>query len=149
MRRKLRLMWLFILVVGCVPVHTPPQLESTPGVPVVVRQDAVDFGAFEVRYPAGWRVITGAADQPQNVILVSPDDEALILVTLDPAQQPPMLSSNPVSQDHNNVNSAGSPIQTTRREQPSFGVTLWLVSREQVHNHYLDLLENLVQIAEK
>lgn len=72
---------IIMLLVGCgplVPATTPPQLAFTPGPPVVVTERVLETADFTVSYPAGWRVVTGAADQPSSAVLVAPDETATI-----------------------------------------------------------------------
>jgi hypothetical protein len=90
--------WGYIfLLVGCgaiVPATTPAQLEQTPGAPVRLTDQYYDAGGFQVRYPGGWQVITGAASAPAWVVFISPDEMrvmALSVEPLDPAPQPPLL----------------------------------------------------------
>jgi hypothetical protein len=81
---------LFLLVgAACVPATTPPQLGFTPGAPVVVTAGRIETEQFSVMRPDGWRVITSAADAPLTVIFVSPDDDALILLSTAGIGQPP------------------------------------------------------------
>jgi hypothetical protein len=71
-----------------VPATTPPQLDFTPGPTVVISDNAYETGDFSVRYPVGWRIVTGAADQPTQVVFVAPDEISTITVqtgTLDNA----------------------------------------------------------------
>ncbi|MEO0563209.1 MAG: hypothetical protein AAF125_13965, partial [Chloroflexota bacterium] len=79
-------------VFGCVPAQTPPQLDPTAGPAAQVTDDTIRTAAFEVARPAGWRVITGAADQPPNVILVAPGDAALAFVSAESITNPPPLN---------------------------------------------------------
>jgi hypothetical protein len=74
---------LVLLVAACgpiVPATTPPQLKFTPGPAVVVTDRTYETRAFTVRYPSGWRVVTGAADQPISVVFVAPDEVSTITV---------------------------------------------------------------------
>jgi len=77
------------VLLACVPATTPPQLDYTPGPPVVIADDVFTTAAFTVTPPEGWRVITAAADAPPGAIFVSPDDTALIFVTAGPIGEPP------------------------------------------------------------
>jgi hypothetical protein len=70
-----------LFLVGCgpiVPATTPPQLAFTPGAPVVVTDRILETADFTVKYPAGWRVVTGAANQLTSAVLVAPDEIATI-----------------------------------------------------------------------
>jgi hypothetical protein len=84
--------FLFVLA-GCVPAKVPPQLAATPGAAVVITEQEYDAGAFKVRYPAGWRVITSAATSPTTVIFAAPDNAAIMLFGVD-ATEAPMLEND-------------------------------------------------------
>lgn len=79
-----------LLALACVPATLPPQLAHTPGPPVIITERQYDAGAFRLRYPAGWRVISSAAGAIPAVTLVAPGDEALIFVTLGDGDSPPL-----------------------------------------------------------
>ncbi len=89
MPRTSRVCLLVLVLAACVPATTPPQLDYTPGAPVVVTDGRYDAGAFTVARPDGWRVITSAADAPTTVIFVSPDDDALIMLATEGIGEPP------------------------------------------------------------
>lgn len=76
------------LCAACIPTTTPPQLAASPGPAVRVMADEYDSGVFRVRYPAGWRVITSAAEQPASVIFAAPEADALILLGTHPQEAP-------------------------------------------------------------
>ncbi|MBZ0278474.1 MAG: hypothetical protein K8I60_20165 [Anaerolineae bacterium] len=87
---------MLLLLVGCgplVPATTPPQLAFTPGPPVVVTDRVLETAEFTVHYPAGWRVVTGAADQPSSAVLVAPDETATIQIQVG-ALQNEMFTDN-------------------------------------------------------
>ncbi len=65
---------------GCIPARTPPQLAFTPGPPAVVTDRTYANLWFALRYPAGWRVVTGAADAPPSVVFVAPDDASTVTI---------------------------------------------------------------------
>lgn len=80
---------LFSLVfAGCVPATVPPQLDATPGPAVVVTDQEYDAGAFKVRYPAGWRVISSAATSTATVLFAAPDHTAIMLFGVDAVEAP-------------------------------------------------------------
>lgn len=108
----MRWLGLGLLALGaCVPATTPPQLNQTPGVPVVVTDGRYTTEAFSVLRPDGWRVITSAADAPLGVILVAPDDSALIYISTDGVGDPPRPD-------------ADVPLRDTVTEQQQGGTTL-------------------------
>lgn len=92
----MRLGWCVLIVLaGCVPAVLPPQFSQTPGPPVQVTHERYETSVFSVERPAGWRVVTSAANDPASVIFVSPDDTALILVAVDHPEDPPRPSVEP------------------------------------------------------
>ncbi len=83
----LRYAFLLLLFSGCIPGQTPPQLAFTPGAPAVITDELFTNSAFSVRYPTGWRVVTGAADAPPSVTFVAADDVSTItLAAADPGE---------------------------------------------------------------
>jgi hypothetical protein len=84
---------LILCTVGCVPIDKPPQLTFTPGASFVVTDETFDAGVFRVRYPQGWRVITGQASAPPSVIFAAPDDTALIMLAVGEIESPPTLNT--------------------------------------------------------
>ena len=77
-----------LLFAGCVPAKLPPQLAATPGAEIIITEQEYDAGAFKVRYPPEWRVITSAATSPTAVIFASPDDTAIMLFGVDTTEAP-------------------------------------------------------------
>lgn len=77
-----------LVLAGCVPAKVPPQLIATPGVAVVVQGGRYETAVFSAAYPAGWRVITSPANEPPFVILASPDQCTIILLSTDPRPAP-------------------------------------------------------------
>lgn len=70
---------------GCIPATTPDNLSFTPGSPVIVSDGTFTAADFSLRYPDGWRILNGAADAPQTVTFVSPDNCSIILVAVGSA----------------------------------------------------------------
>lgn len=67
-----------------VPAKTPPQLEHTPGVPIIITDDYIDAGWFTIDYPDGWRVVkTSISGQPLALVFASPDDEMTMSIQTD------------------------------------------------------------------
>lgn len=83
--------------VGCgalVPAKLPPQLENTPGAPATITDRHFSTAAFSLVYPDGWIVITSPANTMPWGVFISPDETAVIVVSvepLDPLPQPPVL----------------------------------------------------------
>lgn len=78
-----------LLFAACVPVTTPPQLNHTPGPMVRVSDGLYDSGVFRAAAPAGWRVVTSAAEAPVSVIFAAPESDTLIMVGENLAEAPP------------------------------------------------------------
>jgi hypothetical protein len=97
-----------LLLPGCVPADTPPQLVFTPGAPVMVTERTFSGDFFAVTIPAGWRTVTAPAENPTFVTFVSPDDAALIYLTLAADDEPPVLST--VASDAQTVIRDGSRV---------------------------------------
>ncbi len=66
------------VLVGCapiVPATTPPQLRYTPAPSVMIEEEWVRDEAFEMRYPASWRVVkVNTAPEPTRLVFVSPSE---------------------------------------------------------------------------
>jgi hypothetical protein len=75
----LRFAFLMITLNACVPPTLPPQLDDTPGAAVVITDQVYENEFFIVRYPDGWRVITGEAISPLSVIFAAPGDEGILI----------------------------------------------------------------------
>jgi hypothetical protein len=91
-------------ITACSPAEVPEHLQFTPGAPIVVTQNTFATDDFSLRYPDGWRIVTGPADAPQVSTFVSPDNCAIILVAIGSAQ--PVTSPDCLD----------AVFQTTRRE---------------------------------
>jgi len=74
-----------VLLSGCkslVPATTPPQLEWTAGPPIVITDKVLETAEFTLNYPSGWRVVTGEAQLPPTVTLISPDEKSTITLNM-------------------------------------------------------------------
>lgn len=101
MTRRVSIALLALLcLTGCASTARPPQLDYTPGPPVRVTDTTYTTQTFTVVYPAGWRVITPAADAPAGGIFVAPDDRALIALSVAPFDTPPTLGGLPPDAQH-------------------------------------------------
>ena len=85
---------LLLLLSSCgpiVPATAPAQLDHTPGPPIVVTDRTVRTRDYRLRYPSGWRVVTGEARLLPTVVLVAPDEVTTIrfVVGALPAQTTP------------------------------------------------------------
>lgn len=101
-----------LALAACTPAETPEQLHFTPGAPIVVTQNTFMTDGFSLRYPDGWRIVTGPADAPQVFTFVSPDNCAIILVAVG--------STEPIT----SPDCADAHFQTTRREITLDALTL-------------------------
>lgn len=86
---------LLLILAACSPPQTPEQLNFTPGAPITITDDRYVTGAFSVRYPPGWRVITTPAEAPPGAIFAAPDNAALIVLSISPIGTPPELANVP------------------------------------------------------
>jgi hypothetical protein len=90
-RVAVRLLCALLTIAGCAsvaPAQTPAQLDHTPGPVVILTNADYESSAFQVHFPQGWRVITSAASLPPAVIFVRPDDAALMMFSVEPADIP-------------------------------------------------------------
>ncbi|MDX2161521.1 MAG: hypothetical protein SF162_09370 [bacterium] len=82
-----------MLMAACVPAQSPAVRDATPGSPVTVTADRVITAAFQVDYPAGWRVITSPAGEPPFVILAAPDNCTVVQVSVSVEPPPPAIDA--------------------------------------------------------
>jgi hypothetical protein len=99
-----------LLLAGCIPAQVPDMLDDTPGPPVVIDGDWYRGAVFQVRIPSGWRVITSEARMPQGVTLVTPEDAALIRLTLE---SNPSLEGLPDARTASTIVTLSDTIQVT------------------------------------
>lgn len=100
MRLKALLLAVCIAGAACVPADVPPQLEFTAGAPFVVDDDRYESAFFSVRVPQGWRIVSAPAEQPDFVIFVAPDDNALMQFSVRPIDPTPALATIPTTQQN-------------------------------------------------
>lgn len=74
---------------ACVPAEVPEQVEQTPGMPIRVAGGWVQTAYFDVQHPAGWRVIASAAHDPLTLVFAAPENDALIVLSIQPVENPP------------------------------------------------------------
>ena len=77
----------FTLITACAPLapaSAPPQLQHTPGIPVVVTENHVDAGIFRLDYPPSWRVakLSPAAAERIELAIIAPDGGSVSLAQL-------------------------------------------------------------------
>lgn len=100
MMRQLGWIGSALLLAACgslAPAATPAQLAHTPGPPVMVTGSVYNAGVFSLRYPSGWRIVTGAASSPMWVGFVSPDEDAVLVFSAAPladVPRPPALEAD-------------------------------------------------------
>jgi hypothetical protein len=80
---------------GCVPAATPEHLAHTPGPAAIITETTFAGDGFRLRYPAGWRIVTGPAAFPQAVTFIAPGDCALIHVVRGETAIPPQPPTCP------------------------------------------------------
>ncbi|RMF76162.1 MAG: hypothetical protein D6737_20780 [Chloroflexi bacterium] len=81
------LLIVLVLLAACGPVVSVSPvavLRNTPGPAVVITDDRIETAVFQIERPDGWRVITSAADAPVSIILVSPDERWLMMISAAP-----------------------------------------------------------------
>ncbi len=88
------------LCAGCVPADVPPQLAFTPGPAVIVDAARYQSTFLSVRVPQGWRIVTAPAEQPDFVIFVAPDNDALMQFSARPIDPAPVLNTIPQEQQN-------------------------------------------------
>ncbi len=119
------LCYVFVLS-ACIPAQTPPQLAFTPGAPATITDELFTNSAFSVRYPSGWRVVTGAADAPPSVTFVAADEASTITLQTNPPDEPQRdpayrIESRALSLEGARVYvTARVPVQDWPRFQPIF-----------------------------
>lgn len=122
----LRYVLLLFVIAGCIPARTPPQLAFTPGAPAVITDETFTNSAFTVRYPTGWRVVTGAADAPPSVTFVAADEVSTVTLQVEPPAEPERdpavrVETRTLSLEGGQVYAiARVPVQDWQRFQPIF-----------------------------
>jgi hypothetical protein len=84
---------LVLLLSACsslAPAVTPAQLDATPGPPVVITSRTYTTTVFTLDFPARWQVITSASFAPVSVVLVRPDQAALMVFSEEEIDVPPL-----------------------------------------------------------
>ena len=132
--RRLAAVWLIISLGACVPAQVPPQLAHTPGPAVVVAAGEVRLGRFTAWLPPGWQVITSAASDTPSVIILAPDEDALMMLSEAITEAPAPAVSGPV---------------TTLERQLSFGdnlhVTVTLNSAADAVTRYQPIFQQVLE----
>lgn len=96
MRLSLFILLIFsltIIINACssiIPATTPPQLsEPILGAAIIITDETVDAGIFQVDYPDGWRIVkTSVAGDPIELVFASPNDEMWIRISEIPIVRP-------------------------------------------------------------
>ena len=135
MRVAAGLVMLMLVAAACVPAQTPPQLAFTPGEPLVITDQQLDFGSFRLTYPTGWRVITGAAEASPALLLAAPDDAALISISPHEQTTPPPFNTLPVD------------LQVATQQQIDIAgikVTFWLVTDQTRESEFRLILQQII-----
>jgi hypothetical protein len=102
-----------------VPATTPPQLGSTPGPAIIVVEDAVIMGDWRLPVPPGWKIVKNStADAPAlSVVLVSPDEQMLIIASEGPLP-PPAIPGPVVVQFQQRVLGRGRTLYAAAQAAP-------------------------------
>lgn len=89
--------WLLVVgcwwLAGCVPMQTAAPVINEDAAGFVVAGDVYESDLFSLRIPEGWRVVTGERGAPPALLLVAPDDCALIAVSSTPLDAAPVSPS--------------------------------------------------------
>lgn len=86
------LLCLLLLLSACSPRETPPQLSFTAAPPYTLTENRLVTGLYTLDTPSGWRVIAGPAQDPYTFQLITPENDALIVVSDRGIDNPPMPS---------------------------------------------------------
>lgn len=111
-----------LLVAGCIPAETPPQLDHTPGPPFVITDATYTTPHYRVTYPPGWRVTTGAAADDPHVIFIAPGNCALIVIAVGGAYTPEPLGcadATTFETESRRLNGDGQPAITASLVAPA------------------------------
>lgn len=80
------------VMTGCIPAQdVPPQLSATAAPAFIITDKALITDTYTLTPPWGWRVIAGPAENPYTFQFVSPDNDALLMVS-DRALTPDSLA---------------------------------------------------------
>lgn len=81
-----RLVWLSAMsaLAACaslVPASAPPQIQHTPGAPVIVTDKTYDTGQFRLEFPRAWSIVkpSQAKDEHMQVYFLAPDGGYVIV----------------------------------------------------------------------
>lgn len=115
---------------GCVPAQVvPPQLAYTPGAPVIVTENFVTLAETQIAYPAGWRVITSAAESSPYLTFVPPQADALIFVSTTAEVEPPQIPA--VAPGQQRIENQSIAVDDNQR------LHVWFVSTHTTYQTYL------------
>lgn len=119
------------------PAQTPPQLDNTPGPPVVVTWNTYAAPEFSTFYPAGWTVITSPATSQRWVVFISPDEQAVMVLALnrdDTQVTPPVQGdSAPRRAERTVVLSGGQTLHAALIAPPENWDSLWQLFERMVN----------------
>ena len=126
--------WLILSLGACVPAQVPPQLAHTPGPGVIVAENSIETAAFTGWVPAGWKIVTSAASDQQSVILIAPDEDALIMLGQAVTEPPrPAVDGEVIT------------VQRSVTLADGMGVTAVLNTAAEQEARYLPLFEQVVE----
>lgn len=138
--RQIPFILLIFILSACrslIPATTPPQLEYTPDVGIIISDETIVTAIFEVDYPDGWRVVKiSVAGQPIELVFASPDDEMWIKVSEIPIGIPEGTPDPNIYERLETLEIEGSKIYTQGRSP--------IEKREifdEIYQHVLDSIE--------
>ncbi len=128
---------LICILSACVPAKVPSQLVLTPGPAVVVtdHQIRMPSGAIIQRLP-DWRVLLNAADAPEALTLIAPDDRTVIILSPDAAYPLPEIATLPTDE---------RVVEIRRAEGPDGTLHLWLITMPDNLDHQLQALTHTLE----
>ena len=90
LRTLLLVLFAAYAVSGCIPARTPPQLSQTPGPAAVITDHQIVMpSGYTVQRPPDWRILLSAADAPEGLTLIAPDDRSMIVISPHSDYPPP------------------------------------------------------------
>lgn len=81
---------ILLTAAGCAPREQPPQLAYTAGPPFTLTDSELITQRYRINTPAGWRVISGPAEDPYTFQFVRQDNRALIAISPAPFSEMPV-----------------------------------------------------------
>lgn len=89
-RPSLLVLALIFSLAACSPRELPPQLAATAAAPYILTDSELRTGLYTLVPPAGWRIISGPAEDPYTFQFIAPENDALIVVSNHAQPNPPV-----------------------------------------------------------